>query len=363
MQTSPGTLTNIATSSVARLDGVILTADLNGDGAAELVMRGSVARLVGGTWTSSSVPIALDGLCALFDWNGDGLLDMVGAWQGNQVGYLPGARADLSIIATNAPATVAAGTSMSVEFAITNNGPSVVNGIALSVSPSSARITSDTCPSSGCEGLQIASGATIKATAIVTAPGTQTAVTASVCSELFDQRSDNNTTTVNVAVSPQADLEIECGMQVQDSGMTILVQAGNNGPSTATNARFEMQIPSEGMVANWQSTPTGASCTMAPGRLSCSLPRLDASAGWTVTGTGTLAYHGQALKISATITSDTPDPKSSNNTFEMSLPALGTGLPNVPGSSGCGCHIGSRGHAMPVPMLAILGILFFRRKR
>jgi hypothetical protein len=363
LQTSPGTLTNLAPSSVARLFGVILTADLNGDGAAELVMSGSVARLVGGTWSASSVPVTLDGLTALFDWNGDGLLDMVGPWQGNHVGYLPGARADLSMTATTAPSTVAAGASTAVEFAITNNGPSTVNGIALTVSPSSARITSDACPSSGCEALQIASGATIKATATVTATGTQTDVTASVCSELFDQQSDNNSATIKLNVSAQADLDIECGMQVQDNDMTILVQVGNDGPSAATNVRFEMQFPSEGTLANWQSTPTGATCTTAPGKISCSLSRVEVGVGWTVTGAGALPYHGQALQISATVTSDTPDPNSSNNTFAMSLSGLGTGLPKVSGTSGGGCQIGSRGRAMALPLLAVIGILFVRHRR
>jgi MYXO-CTERM domain-containing protein len=53
-----------------------------------------------------------------------------------------------------------------------------------------------------------------------------------------------------------------------------------------------------------------------------------------------------------------------------------TGLPSGPGSpglsgaagtSGCGCHIGAHGRARPVPWLAltlaVMGMLFFRRRR
>ena len=376
LQTSPGTMTSIANSSVARLAGTMLTADLNGDGAAELVMSGSVARLTSGAWSSSIVPVALVDLTALFDWNGDGLLDMIGPWDGNQVGYLPGARADLSTVVSKVPASVAAGSSAAVEFTITNNGPSRVDGIALSVTPSSASISSSACPSSGCEGVQLASGASLKATVSLTATGTQTELTASVCSALFDQHADNNTATTQVAVSPQADLEIECGLQVQDSAMTILVQAGNLGPSPASNVRFNMQFPSEGTLASWQSTLAGASCTKAAGKFSCSLASLDKSTGWTVTGLGTLPYHGQAMSISCTITGDTPDPISSNNTFAMTFSGLGTGLPNGPGApglsgvagtSGCGCHIGAHGRAVPASWLAltlaVMGMLFFRRRR
>jgi MYXO-CTERM domain-containing protein len=377
LQTSPGVLTSMASSSVARLAGSLLAADLNGDGAAELVMSGSVARLTSGAWSSSIVPVALVGLTALFDWNGDGLLDMIGPWDGNQVGYLPGARADLSMVASKVPASVAAGAAVTVEFTVTNNGPSRVDGLALSVTPSSASISSSACPSSGCEGVQLASGASLKATVSLFATDPQVAVTASVCSALFDQHVDNNTATAQVAVSPQADLEIDCGLQVQDSAMTLLLQASNLGPSPASNVSFDMQFPSAGALDSWQSTPTETSCSKAAGKLSCSLASLDKSAGRTVTGLGTLPYHGQAMSISCTITSDTPDPSLDNNTFAMTLSGLGsTGLPSGPGSpglsgaagtSGCGCHIGAHGRARPVPWLAltlaVMGMLFFRRRR
>jgi hypothetical protein len=93
------------------------------------------------------------------------------------------------------------------------------------------------------------------------------------------------------------------------------------------------------------------------------LSRVEVGVGWTVTGAGALPYHGQALQISATVTSDTPDPNSSNNTFAMSLSGLGTGLPKVSGTSGGGCQIGSRGRAMALPLLAVIGILFVRHRR
>jgi hypothetical protein len=202
------------------------------------------------------------------------------------------------------------------------------------------------------------------ATATITATLDGVMLQAFVCSAARDKTPADNMTTVTIGGLPRADVSATFALNVANNVLTVQIKVFNNGPSRATNPSFDFAFPAEGALPHRESMPSGGTCSSKPGLLSCTIPSLESQALWTITATGTLPYHGQAVPGVVTTTNDVEDPNPGNNRFELTLPSLGSILPGgaKPGG-GCGCG------AAPLPrqglgaLLLVAGVTWASRRK
>ena len=364
LQLSAGTLQAIGVAPVQFFDGPFVIADLTGDGRPEVVFRQSYGRFANMGWTFTYIDNQLDSLCAVADWNGDGAIDLLGnsLTELRGAGYVPGALDDLSITAVSPPVSAGAGETVDVPLAITNNGPTAVVGIKIATNTSSV-VRATGCPTGDCATLIIPPGETLMATATTRVSLDGVVLQAFVCSAAREKTPADNATTVTIAANPRADVSATFALNVSNDVLTVEIRVFNGGPSRATNASFDFAFPAEGSLPHWQSMPAGGSCTSKPGLLSCAIPSLESQATWTITATGTLPYHGQAVAAVVTSTNDVEDPNPGNDRFELTLPALGSILPGGAKPGGCGCATAPRPRQWLGALLLLAGVTWARRRK
>jgi hypothetical protein len=338
MQSTSGALKAIPDVPSTFEGSPLFAGDLTGDGAAEIVTAAQVGRWAGTGWQFYDVVEHFQTNYALADATGDGLLDLVGDGA-NLYGILPGALADIAITAMNPPPSVDAGQSTSLNFAVTNNGPSRTFGLALTASVQFATFAIPGCPTADCSTLAIDPGQTIPVTVTFTAPADPSTVTVSACSTLFDPIPGNDTAKVTFSVAPRADLAVVVVGNVGNGAFDIEAAVGNNGPSTATKLVLSTTLPVGAAGTSWTSNPAAATCAVQGNIVTCNLDALASAGSWTVDMNGSLSAVGQAA-VSSTISSDVADPNPSNNTDGFTFPVVSGGGPLgvVPGL-GCGCGL------------------------
>ena len=248
--------------------------------------------------------------------------------------------ADLAITKTASAATVDQNAAVSYTLTSTNNGPASATNVQIVDRLPAAIDTSQTvtstpssggsCSRSGSTVTCIWTGATANAaTRSVTISGTTLAsvpVTdrnainrANVFSNTDDPDGSDNSATATVTVTPAADLEATA-----TSGATVAAGAStdlkfsvvNNGPSTATNAVMAIEIPS-----GLKPTKAPAGCTINGQAVSCAIGTLTngTSAERVVTVIAASDLSEAERTAAVTVSSDTPDPISANNTDRAPL--------------------------------------------
>jgi MYXO-CTERM domain-containing protein len=358
LQSAGGTFTMPADVDVEYEGSPFFTGDLSGDGIPELIASLQSAQLLGGAWQLLRLPMGFQVNGGLLDWNGDGLLDVVGL-NVPDPGVLPGAWADLAVAATNLPASVPAGQPVSLTFAVTNNGPSPTVGLSLTGSQPAATFTVPACVNNDCSTLALIPGQTVPVTVGTTVPGDQFTFTVSACSTLFDRVPGNDSATVTIPVDPRADLGVLLSFAAQNGQLDIAVEAGNSGPSAAANVSMAVTIPPGVSGLSWRSSLAGARCSQTGNTLTCTLTSLPPMQNWSITTMGGFPYSGQSITASATVNSDTVDPNPHDNTYSFTLPAIPIGgTVGAAASSGCGCGLGDGGPSTPAAWLAIAALLF-----
>ncbi len=152
---------------------------------------------------------------------------------------------------------------------------------------------------------------------------------ATVSSSTSDDVTTNNSASATTAITRSADLVAgktgPAGTITAGQAVTYTVTATNNGPSTATNVRLTDQIPvgavatpAPGVVAvPGAVTPT---CVMNGTTASCTIASLGPNQTITATVSYTLGsgFSGASVSNAATVSADTPDPSSANNTATVS---------------------------------------------
>ncbi len=250
------------------------------------------------------------------------------------LGGAPGT-ADLSIVMTDAPDPVTAGTNLNYTVAMTNTGPDAAQNARFTVPLPAGTTLVSTTPSAGgvctavspivCTWAGATASAAVRTAAIVatvaadTADGAFLNSSATATSDTTDADPADNLSTVSTAVVTAANLS----MALTDApdpvnagtNLTYTATLSQGGPSDAQNARFSVIIPVE---TSWVSATASAGGVCAgTTTVTCTW------AGATATGVNRSATivvsvpantnNGASLTAEASATSDTVDPTPGNN--------------------------------------------------
>lgn len=240
--------------------------------------------------------------------------------------------ADIRITKATSPTAPVAGTSITYTMVVTNGGPSIAEGVAVTdVLPTGIHFVSATidgtpgCTAAGqtvtcgLDTLNAAATRTIVVTATVDStfiPG-PTSNTASVSSVTPpDPTSSNNSATSNATIVASADLAVTLstvpGPVTAGTTITYSLTVNNFGPSMARNTIVTGQVP-DGLTPQLGSS--GGACVLVGKTVTCSLGNLPAGATLTIPLLATINpdYPAGPLSGQALIGSNTPDPVAANN--------------------------------------------------
>lgn len=234
---------------------------------------------------------------------------------------------DLAIMKSASPDPVDAGGTVTYTLTVTNNGSidatsvEVTDALPAGVSNASGSGTGWSCSGTSvitCSRASVPVGdapvITISATAPADPANTNLSNSASVSSATPDLNESNNSFQITSGVTPIADLSIEKTAPAAGSAgvpLTYTVRAASAGPSTARNLVVTDDLPA-GMT-NVSATGAGWSCTVAGGVVTCARPTLTpGTAAPDITITATPLGAG-ALTNTASISSDTLDRATGNN--------------------------------------------------
>ncbi|MGH3690419.1 MAG: DUF7507 domain-containing protein [Microbacterium sp.] len=231
--------------------------------------------------------------------------------------------ADLSILKT-APTTGEPGSPFTYTLTVANGGPSVARGASLTdalpagflnatASGADCSIVGGTV---GCELGDIAPGGSVVVQVTGTWSTTATGVvsnTATTTSATPDPNTGNNTSTVDVTLSPSADVSVVKTTSTPTVPLggtaTFEVTVTNEGPSAAAGVVLNELMPAGFMLTG--ATPSVGTWSMEDARWTVGTLLPGESATLTVTAT---VHREGPLTNTATASSRTPDPDTSNNT-------------------------------------------------
>jgi uncharacterized repeat protein (TIGR01451 family) len=257
-------------------------------------------------------------------------------------------QADMAVTISQNPNPVLAGANITYTAVVTNNGPATATTVtAVDTIPANTTFSSDTVPSGwtcvvnattvSCTNPSLAANASSTFTFVFTviagtAPGTVITNSITVGSAVSDPTSSNNTATITDTVtSPsQADLSInKSGAPEpvnQGDTLTYTLTVANNGPASAANVVVTDPLPSA--VTYQSSSATQGTCSQAGGTVTCNIGTMSNGQIVTITisVTATVFSSSSYAVNTATVSSTTSDPDSSNNssTFSSTIVA-----PNV----------------------------------
>jgi len=247
------------------------------------------------------------------------------------------ANADVSIVKSG-PATAVAGTNVTYNVTVTNNGPSAASNVTWSDTlPANTTFVSEsqttgplfTCTtgqtiSCSIAGLAPSATATFSITAQVALSaqnGSTLSNTATVTSSTPDSTPGNNSSTVNTLVNANADLSIvksAPAFAFAGNTMTYSINVMNGGPAAAVNATInDLLPPATTFVSLTQTSGPIFTCTTGQS-VSCSIATFASgtSAAFNIVvqiAPGTA--NNTTITNTATILSPTsPDPNGTNNT-------------------------------------------------
>ncbi|HEY0464185.1 MAG TPA: FG-GAP-like repeat-containing protein [Polyangiaceae bacterium] len=358
--------------------GRLLIGDLNKDGRDDLVDSGRVAQLIGDVWAPSP-PLPFARALNLFDWDGDGLLELTALDSTSHLVRAGLAHADLELtLDTGSQLDVSA--PISAVVVIKNRGPTATEGLALTTNLPGAHFSlctdssgsgTDNCPLvvlSPQESLSVALSQDRDANRDLEG------FDLSVCSGAPDPDSSNSSLHVPIGHSVQADLGTSMASAFLVTGeFSVTTFVGNSGPATAHDLRLSIEIEPAGNTPQLEADPARARCTSDAHGAACSLDSLAWGESWAVSLSG-LHYSGREITITSTVAANSPDPDPSRNTFVMRIPAGLKPAGGISGGaasdplidSGCTCRLRNRaaqGAPWPLALFAAWAIRRARSRR
>ena len=238
------------------------------------------------------------------------------------------ASSDLAIAVTAAPSPVSVGAALTYTVAVTNLGPSTSSTVTVTDTlPAgdtfvSASGTGWTCSAVGqvvtCTTPSLPAGAAPPITIVTTAPGATGSIidTATVAAATPDPVTTNNTASVTVDVTQNADLGVTITGSpdpVTPGGtLTYTVGVTNSGPATATGVVVTDTFP-DGVTIVSAGGP-GWTCTITGQTVTCTEASQPAGMAPPITIVVTTPPGSGGLSDTVTVTSATADPNMTNNT-------------------------------------------------
>jgi len=252
------------------------------------------------------------------------------------------ASADLALTKTATPSPVIAGTTLTYDFSVTNNGPSTaVNVVIADVMPAGVTILSLTAPGGTCNAgipgnADVPTACTFD-TMVMGAVKTMQVVVkvdpsflgtlgnnARTYSETYDPDNDNNLATTFTTVNGMADLSVQKtdypDPVLAGTVLTFDVKVTNNGPSTAVDVALTDVLPDWVAFQGYEVSNGAGTCSLLPGSttdlsgdLNDLLPGQFVRVVFTVL-VNPSTPDGTHLTNAATVSAATPDPNTANNT-------------------------------------------------
>ncbi|MDQ6658157.1 MAG: DUF11 domain-containing protein, partial [Actinomycetota bacterium] len=245
--------------------------------------------------------------------------------------------ADLSVTKTGPP-QAAKGDSIQWTVTVHNAGASDATNVQLTDQlPAGLLGTSVTGPAGPCPvtagaatcnlgTMIVGTDATITVSATIDPASPATALTnrATVNSSTRDNNQANNSASFTTQLSTAADLTIHkqlTGTAVAGQPISWVITIDNIGPSAASNVVISDAVP-HGVTDVTASLPGAAPCTVVGGSIQCTLDSLAPGNPDQITVSGTLAadYGSDQIANTATISSATTDPDSTNNSSTATSP-------------------------------------------
>ncbi|WP_018681194.1 DUF11 domain-containing protein [Actinokineospora enzanensis] len=244
------------------------------------------------------------------------------------------ATADLSATTTVDPATLTAGSPVTVTTTIHNTGPSAAVGTTFTMPIPDGLTTVAVTPPAGvtcdialaragmvtCAVGSVDAGADLAIVVTGTVDpaftGSSLTIATSVTSPTPDPDAAGNGSSTTVPVGVNADLAssftIDPATLTAGSAFTVAAAVRNAGPSTATGVTFTVPIPA-GVENVTVTAPAGVTCDST---VACTIGTITPGTTVTVTVQGRVAadFTGTSLPFSATASSATPDTTPNNNT-------------------------------------------------
>jgi predicted extracellular nuclease len=258
--------------------------------------------------------------------------------------------ADLAVTVTAAAATAPVGSTVVYNATVANNGPNAAASVTITfdfdalVTPTIAGLPAPwTCSTTSqtatltrvvCSG--IGAGLGVGGSAPVTASfpadaalnGRTVRLTASIAAPAFDPVPGNNQASAQTLIQSSADLSVRLIGRSGRAGV-FMVAVRNDGPSAAANPSLVISgnlLPRNVSIvpaAGWTCAPA----TVATGfRFNCSASGPLANGGEAFFGLAVAGRGPQAVTITATVSSTTPDSDPADNTAQRVL--VGAGLPD-----------------------------------
>ncbi|HEX8410357.1 MAG TPA: hypothetical protein VF883_15945 [Thermoanaerobaculia bacterium] len=239
--------------------------------------------------------------------------------------------ADLAVTKTAPPAAVA-GTNVTYNVSVTNNGPSNATNVSLvDTLPANSTFVSTTQNSGPtfacghaagtitCTIATLNVGATATFTFVVTANANATGTLANsvtVSATTPDATPGNNTSATTTTLSSSADVRVTKNAPaaaVTTSNVTFAITVTNAGPSSAVNVSLtDVLAPTLTFVSIAQTGGPAFTCGQAAGTVTCTIAALAPAAPATFDLVATTTVEGP-ISNTANVTSATPDPVPANN--------------------------------------------------
>jgi uncharacterized repeat protein (TIGR01451 family) len=220
---------------------------------------------------------------------------------------------------------------------VSNGGPSdaanvqVVDTLPVGLAADSAAPGQGTCVAAGvnvsCLLGAVPAGQSVNITIVATVDAGLTGSitnTATVTASTDDPNSGNDTASVTDDVVPSADLSIAKTVSVDPfvpgTPITYTLVVSNEGPSTAVAVVATDTLPA-GLTATSASATSG-SCGIAAQVVTCTIPTLVPGGSVSITiGVGTSSTLTSTVDNAASVTTETPDPDTTNNTAAVTSTA------------------------------------------
>jgi uncharacterized repeat protein (TIGR01451 family) len=252
--------------------------------------------------------------------------------------------ADLVVVKTDDPDPQYASGNVTYTITVTNNGPNDADNITVTdtlptnMTYQSASGSGWSCSHVGqvvtCTRSTIANGATVpvitlvgKVTGATTGTITNTVTVAAVTG---DPDTNNNTTTQDTQITLGTDLSITKTVSpnpaLSNQTATFTLRPRNNGPFDAGNVVVTDTLPSGFTYVS--ASGTGWACSETGGVVTCTRASyaVGAANNITITATASTVTTVTPASNSAAITSDTPDPVSSNDSTTLNFNVVPNGV-------------------------------------